>query len=93
MTSWFAENTMVTEVKVANVSKIPKYFNLLPDGVDNGNVSVSDVKQIINEIFRPRSAVFKRSSFIQTGIDKCFQIDLLDISNEKRYNSGEQSIN
>lgn len=82
---------MGTEVKIANVSNIPKYFNLLPDGVDRENVGVNDLKQIIKEIFRPRSAVFKRASIIQTGIDHCHQIDLLDISNEKRFNSGGEN--
>lgn len=83
---------MVTEVVIANVSKIPKYFKLLPDGVDREPVGAGDVSQIIREIFHPRSSVFKRASFIQTGIDKTHQIDLMDISNERRYNSGRDYL-
>lgn len=74
-------------IKVANVSKLEKYYNLLPGGVDNEKVSATDIEQIINEIFHRRVTKFQRSSFVQRGIDDTWEIDLLDIPRLMNYNS------
>lgn len=74
-------------VKVANVSRIEKYYNLLPGGVDNEKVTSADVKQIIDEIFHRRVTKFQRSSFVQRGIDDTWEIDLLDVPRLMNYNN------
>lgn len=74
-------------VKIANVSKVKKYYDLLPGGVDNEKITAVDLQAIINEIFHRRVYNFQRTNFIQQGLDHTWQCDLLDVSKVSRSNS------
>lgn len=77
-------------MRVANVSRLKQFSDLLPGGEDNGKITCSDVKQIISEVYHRRLINFKRASLVQVGIDDTWEADLLDLKQLTSSNGGKR---